>query len=92
MRMTGAASTRREMNLIGHERVDVTGRGSPRVDVAVRRSTHRSEKGSAHMSYDRRLGFFVFIETNKVSETLRIQAVDLQAFIGDIREYPLFVG
>ena len=38
------------------------------------------------------LGFFVFIETNKVSETLRIQAVDLQTFIGDIGEYPLFVG
>ena len=47
------------------------------------------KKGSA---YVRCLGFFVFIETNKVSETLRIQAVDLQAFIGDIREYPLFVG
>ena len=89
MRTTGAASTRWKKNLIGHEQVCVTGRGSARLDVAVRRSMHRVEEGK---SYVRCLGFFVFIETNKVSETLRIQAVDLQAFVGDIRQYPLFVG
>ena len=89
MRTTGAASTRWEKDPIGHERVCVTGRGSASLDVAVCRSVHRAEEGK---SYVRCLGFFLFIETNKVSETLRIQAVDLQAFVGDIRQYPLFVG